>query len=418
MLINNFFQDREFVIDKLKFSYLGGQYTGKGFLTWSVEKGFHLDAFLEREGPTLRGRSYGAPKYIKKKDRINIRLILKESYNWGIIKNVYLGGHLEVEFEDRLSLDFSSLILSIAKNDMKNFKDKYYGSSLYFGIHKNHIFPDSLCKTLYLNDRKIQKEISHKGLIYDEPSSMQFKGFLKDNKYFELYWSLNKKNWTRSESWNWPDSFVDAFLFLSGKSIQIVYKMLQRGNQTYFQVSKPKKNIDSLDSFTLLQSPEVINKKRLIRFIEFFSRNSKEATTSQKILSQMTEAVNQKSWQGLEFMLSTVLEAALRTILNKPFVYNRKPRLNIQDDLQKFRKNYLTKEWKSICCEVSDVWKRLRDRSAHPDWLFDENDILSDQRKKESLNDMMFLKTFYGYMILAMSGEKNIEPNFKNCRKF
>jgi hypothetical protein len=194
--------------------------------------------------------------------------------------------------------------------------------------------------------------------------------------------------------------------------------MLQRGNQTYYRVSKPKKNIDSLDFFTLLQNPEIISKKRLVRVIEFFSRNSRETTTSQKILSQMIEAVNQKSWQGLEFMLSTILEAALRTISNTPFVYNKKPRLNIQNDLQKFRKNYLTKEWKSICCEVFDVWKRIRDRSAHPDWLFEENDILSDQEKKESLNDMMFLKTFYGYMILAMSGEKNIEPNFKNCRKF
>jgi hypothetical protein len=54
----------------------------------------------------------------------------------------------------------------------------------------------------------------------------------------------------------------------------------------------------------------------------------------------------------------------------------------------------------------------LRHRSAHPDWLFTQGGALSDEEMKKSVDCMIFLSRFYGYMILALAGFQDLEPRF------
>jgi antitoxin ParD1/3/4 len=54
----------------------------------------------------------------------------------------------------------------------------------------------------------------------------------------------------------------------------------------------------------------------------------------------------------------------------------------------------------------------LRDRNAHPDWLFSQGGSLSEAEQVQSLDNMLLLSRFYGYMILALAGFKNLEPIF------
>jgi antitoxin ParD1/3/4 len=54
----------------------------------------------------------------------------------------------------------------------------------------------------------------------------------------------------------------------------------------------------------------------------------------------------------------------------------------------------------------------LRDRNAHPDWLFSQGGSLSEAEQVQSLDSMILLSRFYGYMILALAGFKNLDPIF------
>ena len=81
----NYFQEIEYSLDKIRFQYLGGIYTGRGLLTWDPEKGFHIDAFVERKGPELPSPiSFGKVGYITKDETCSIRMKSK-SFNHAII---------------------------------------------------------------------------------------------------------------------------------------------------------------------------------------------------------------------------------------------------------------------------------------------------------------------------------------------
>jgi hypothetical protein len=59
----------------------------------------------------------------------------------------------------------------------------------------------------------------------------------------------------------------------------------------------------------------------------------------------------------------------------------------------------------------------LRNRNAHPDWLFSQGGSLSEEEQAKSLDSMIFLSRFYGYMILALAGFRDLRPNFPTPHK-
>ncbi|MEO1006480.1 MAG: hypothetical protein AAFW67_11655, partial [Cyanobacteria bacterium J06638_38] len=85
---------------------------------------------------------------------------------------------------------------------------------------------------------------------------------------------------------------------------------------------------------------------------------------------------------------------------------------NIDRALKRFREKYWSREWKKVCRKVLKTHRSLRHRNAHPDWLFEQTGYLSDEQKRQSLDDMIFLCRFYGYMILTLTGAKNLKPDF------
>jgi hypothetical protein len=62
---------------------------------------------------------------------------------------------------------------------------------------------------------------------------------------------------------------------------------------------------------------------------------------------------------------------------------------------------------------VYKAWKRLRDANAHPDWLTNGRSRRGDELAavKATLNEIRLLTWFYGRMILAVSGWREIECN-------
>ena len=125
----------------------------------------------------------------------------------------------------------------------------------------------------------------------------------------------------------------------------------------------------------------------------------------------MMSAARAPNYHTKELLIATILEAIFRNIEKKPFKRDGKS-LSMKNLIPRFCKQYLSPEWFDVCDNMLDLHKELRDRNAHPDWLFEQDGSLSEEETTKSFNDMILLSRFYGYLILAFSGEKNIKPKF------
>ena len=83
--------------------------------------------------------------------------------------------------------------------------------------------------------------------------------------------------------------------------------------------------------------------------------------------------------QAAELLLSTILEAALRTWEEIPFVLGDRT-FNRKVSLERFREEYFSEEWKESCDLALRSHTNLRHRNAHPDWLTGHGGSLSHEK--------------------------------------
>jgi hypothetical protein len=306
-------------------------------------------------------------------------------------------------------MNINRVIFSSTREDIS---EKYTGRGLYYGIGKNIILPDSVEKTTILGNWTMG-ESAMEGIVLDEPEYQIVNGRRVRYKYLELIWGLDTSYWKRSHAWFWPQAAANAISILTGESIQLICREVNRGSRIYVEMRRPRE-INSLGILSPLKITYPLDKIRFANMVEFFTKNSIEAKVCSHMFYQMLEASSQKSWQASELLLSSILEATLRTLQKKPYHPGKKKGrgIDIKQGLKKFCEQYHADQLVPFCNRAYEVWKRIRHRSAHPDWLYLEVDPLSDEWKSESLKDMVFLSRFYGYMILTLSGEKDYTPEF------
>ena len=170
--IHDFFGEHEYVLDEVQFEYLEGKYTGRGILTWNPDKGFHLESFVTRYGSPLPSESFGGFRMIRKSDRRTIKMKPRGYRGWVIAPNVNLFERWDVRFQDRLQIDVDSVLFS---NQSEYKPDSYIGTSLYYGIEENILFPDIVKEETILGDfRSVQQ--TRKGITLDEPNCQIVRG--------------------------------------------------------------------------------------------------------------------------------------------------------------------------------------------------------------------------------------------------
>ena len=59
----------------------------------------------------------------------------------------------------------------------------------------------------------------------------------------------------------------------------------------------------------------------------------------------------------------------------------------------------------------------MRHRNAHPDWLTIRGGALEEPSLERSLDDIVFLSAFYGYMVRSLAGFKDLKPRFPKPMK-
>jgi hypothetical protein len=382
-------------------------------MTWKPDDGFHIEAFLERQGaPPPKKIELGKVGVIRKSDVCSIRM-KPRNFDWAIAPNSVLIDRLDLLDENRLSMNLSCVILS-ASSRIGNDRPNWSGSALY-ETKSRLVLPDSVHREVWINDQKVESGFEASGIWCEDGQKQRTVGRLIDDRHLELHWNLSKSHWSKTNNWQWPEAAQDTLSMLSGQTIELLQREVYRGAKRYIEIRK-REDAESLGLLSPFAGQERLDKGVFIRLTEFFVQNRPRAGICRNIFEQVVEAKRQRSRQATELLLSTILEAALRSIDGHPF-RPRDKSWEISKSIKQFRQHYLSNKWTTTCDEVLKVYRRLRHRNAHPDWLFSQGGALSEEERAKSLDDMIFLSRFYGYMILALADFKDLEPRFPKPHK-
>lgn len=411
----------KFVLDGLWFSYRGEVFKGNGFMKWNPKDGFHIDALLDKNfAPVDSFKTLGQTIINDKNDAFTIWLKIR-GLGAAIVPNVFpLAQKKTFVSDNHLSIDQDRVIFFFRwPKECEMPTDNWSGSAV-FSTKKKFEFPDSLKLETSLAGEIITSEF-WTGLSHKDTGDFSLSGRHIDDSNFELNWSLAKSHWTKTDAWNFGESARRALSIIFAQTIWITNLKIRRGCREVFDFRK-KNEVDFLGyNFRPLidigPNQYDFNKSVFLKLATFFRKGGHNAEVCWNVFHQMADASRQNTTQGHELLLSTILEAIFRTINGRPFgsgdSYKEKRR---KADMKLFQENFLSDKWLPACEGALKICKRLRDRNAHPDWLTIPNGVMSKKELKQSTKDMIFLSRFYGYMILAMAGFKDLEPLFPIVR--
>lgn len=408
----DYFKAQKYFIDQIWFVHEGIHYTGKGVLFWDPIDGFHFIANIER----------GALEIPFTKEFTSITfdtsttIYLKLSGGSYAILPIYflnefelLHGHLFEKINRAIFIEPTSLPI----------KKYWYGSAL-LELSDSILFPDSVSVETKIGDSQPSRSFSRDGIHHVANNGQSVIGYQKEKKYLELNWSLPIDSWTKTECWEYAKGLQYSISALAGQAIGLKFREVHRANRTIREVFVNKKPI-SLGIIFRPFDNDIIKREQIIDLASFFVRGQNKADIAKKILIQMADASQQLTSQGQELLLSTILEATLRSIYHCPFVLEKRKRsdpFNLNRYLKKFREEYLQssqdtqRSWKKVTSTVAASYRQLRHRNAHPDWLSTKEGNYSKDELERVTNNLILLSRFYGYMIMGLANLEIREPVF------
>ncbi len=409
--MKDYLKEREYVIERLWFDYLGVRHQGRGVMKWKPDTGLHLEAFLERKRDLPPKINFGGVGFIPQQ---SIRMYLGSGRR-AIAPSVPIGDRLDIIMEKRISINLRRVIFFFKSQTRKESED-WFCSALY-DVGGKLALPDTVRYEEWLEDKQISRKQERAGINLKDESGVDISGYMRVGNHLELHTKLSQSQWPRSAGWIWPEATGLALSMLSGRNICLLAREVYRGGDKYVEM-KARQDVHSLSRLAPFGTPDILDKHLLLWLTRFFVRDfvndSKYYRICKNVFRQMAAADQQRTWQARELLLGTILEAFLRSLYERPF---GRRKLKIKPSLSQFRDDYLSSDWNEACDRAIEVFGRLRDRNAHPDWLVAEGGGMSDDRIDQSLDDMIFLSRFYGYMILAISGIKDLKPEFPKSHK-
>ena len=418
----------KFVLDGVRFSHQGKTYKGQGFMEWNPATGFQIDALMDKTFAPVDGfKTLGQIIVNTKEDVFSVWLNIR-GHGRGIARAFPLDQHKSLFPDNHLCLSELQRVLFFSRlpKEFQSTSQFWSGSALYLTTMKFE-FPDQLNTKTELNGRMIYASNST-GLSVDEDDNWSLSGRQISDDKFELSWALNKNRWSRNDAWRFGEAARRALSIISAQMVWIAKQELSRDGQKIEELRQRAEPKGLSYYFWPLLGKDggvfeywKFNKVAFLKLTEFFLRGSPNAETCWKMFCQMVDASRQKTTQGQELLLATILEAGLRTLYNLPFQERKigsstTPAFNRKTLMEKFRNDFLSDKWIKACDKALELHTKLRHRNAHPDWLTSSDGTLSKEQLKESYAASIFLSRFYGYMILGMAGFKDIEPRFPIVR--
>ena len=404
--MTTYFEEDKYLLEEIFFRFDGASYRGRGTMTWKPDVGFHIEASLDRYGKPLPEKiSLGGGSAIKAMDAPSI-LMKPHGYDKAIAPNVSSIDDLNILLNRHLSVDFDRVFFFLHSQPFKN-TQKFAGSALY-NIAKKPILPDVLRSETRINNDVIKYSSSRRAISHEASQKQTLSGHMITDDTLDLKWVLLPPHWTKRHCWQWAESVRYAISILLGQTAQLLQRETTVGPHRRIEQRK-RMLAKSLWPLLPFADNHLLHKNDFVQLTEFFTRDSTEARICRKIFDQMAEASRQQTLEAAQLILSTILEAVLRTLYK-----TKKTRGFPKKYITQFRQQYLSQEWSQACDRALDVFADLRHRNAHPCWLTSESVNWTTESFEKDLNDMAFLSQFYGYMIKALAGLKGLQPTFKN----
>jgi hypothetical protein len=408
--MREYFSQHDYLAGRVTVHYLGGCYKGRGILKWTPEKGFHLEAFVEREGPPLANRlEFYRSEPAQESDYHSIRMV-PQGMLWAVTPKFPLVDRLDLVQDKHLSINLASVTFCTEYDPPLGCAS--CGRAIY-RVGKSLLFGDTAVTEMRIGDKKFME--SHESGLLHIDDIMEIRGIYlhrsqeDEPRDLEVTWAFIKRA-TNRIYWHWPEAFGQALSILSGRTVHLLSREMCRCGRKYTQYRRSR-DVEHLGHLAPLGSKKSVNKEALLKLAGFLGCGNPFAEYCLRMFYQLVEACRQESWQATELLCSTILEAALRSVGNYAFREGDHG-WHVKPHLEQFRKQFLSDTWREACDRVLKAQTRLRNRNAHPDWLTRPGGALSAKEQADSLDDMIYLTRFYGYMILAMAGFRNLEPRF------
>lgn len=404
--MKEYFKPYKIIADYLYFYFREYKYSGKGLIKWVPKSGFELDIMFTQ--PRIRSSSieFRSFKIPEKSDYSSIRA-WTDCLGWVLIPDINFS-RLEMELiSSHISLRFQRIIA--CENDHYLTRgESWWGTSLY-RIKSSSRFQDAVEISTSIKGEVIRLE-GKNGFFYEEDET-RLVGYFIESEYFYLSWKLSKTKYSKTKAWNWSLGFQNALSIWLGENCQLLIREMRRDGKK-IRETRSEEDIINLDYLSLFGNANVQNKV-ILDLADFFCEIRTEKSVCNLIFEQLLEASKQVTQSSQELLVATILEAAMRTLYNYPTNRQDSSRGLVANTLKsKFKADYLSNDWRKPCNQAIDAFNRLRTRNAHPDWFSDLGRTESVQEKSQALDDLIFLCRFYGYMILALSGFKNLKPDF------
>lgn len=281
-------------------------------------------------------------------------------------------------------------------------------------IGDTKILSDIVSEEIILCGEILNSSHSRSGIACSIPNGGSIKGVISNKEYLRLQFDLPKGDYSHINAWRWPESLAIALSILLGKTVRLLCSDILIKERQCVEVRK-QENVEEIAIFKPFESPTSLSSQTfrdlLTRLAFFISNKSIESMVCRNIFFQIVESARQETWQATELLMATILEAALRTLFKKPYIPGDRT-FNRKLTMQEFRQKYLSDDWEEACDMMLKKFNEVRHRNAHPDWLYSETGSTLKPAKTEVVNDLCFMSRFYGYMILAISGVRNIQPIF------
>jgi len=403
----DYFAENNWAVQRVWFDFLNGRYTGRGLLKWHPDNGFYLDAFLTRHGPPLPSTiEWGKPRVLRPEELGRIRMRLGPGAHV-LSAPICLSDQMELFSDDRLEVDFHSALFVARRSNVPT-QSNHSGRAL-LEVGKRLILPDSSTTEVRVGGKTVRQAVSRDWIDHEEPS-LSLRAFTESDKYMQTEWLMPSSEWSKMNAWRFAEALGLATSIVSGKTVHLLEKSCVRGQIEYHE-RRSRRPVTDLGLMRLIPEPGFVPKDILVHLAKEIARDAKYEKIARNVFNQLAEASRQQTHEGRELLCSMILHAVLLTASGKKYKPGD-PSTKIAPCMESFRIKYLSDSWDNACKKAEDAFHELRHRNAHPDWLTIPGGGRAEPSLEESLNNMIFLSTFYGYMLLALAGFKNLQPRF------
>ncbi|MCH7633005.1 MAG: hypothetical protein IIB59_07310, partial [Planctomycetes bacterium] len=199
---------------------------------------------------------------------------------------------------------------------------------------------------------------------------------------------------------------------VGGVTVRLVERSCCRGDRRFVERFRLREPVE-LRSLTPIRYRGTLPKNILLQVAAKIVVDKECEFITTRIVEQLTDAAQQRTWAARELLCANTLDAALRTLACQPYKPSN-PNSKIEQTMRVFRDSHLSEDWESACDEVLSSYHSLRHRNAHPDWLITAGGQLAKDAVNKRIDDIIRVCTFCGHIVLALAGIKLPVPQFPN----